>query len=81
MLWDRRADGLPTKPEAVEWSAFPTASQKTGTVFKRTWFDWGEVTSGMLWIFPMLCHRFAPLQEASLTLQSFPGERWSLMPL
>ena len=45
MFWDRRADGLPANPEAVEWSAFPTASQKTGPVFKRTWFDWGEVTS------------------------------------
>src|SRR6266566_6952067 len=39
MFWDRRADGLPANPEAVEWSAFPTASQKTGAAFKRTWPD------------------------------------------
>ena len=45
MFWDRRTDGLPAYPEAVEWTAFPTANQKTGPVFKRTWFDWGEVTS------------------------------------
>jgi len=45
MFWDRRTDGLPANPEAVEWSAFPAAGEKTGPAFRRTWFDWGEVTS------------------------------------
>ena len=45
LFWDRRTDGLPQNPEAIEWTAFPSAGQKTGPVLKRTWFDWGEVTS------------------------------------
>lgn len=45
LFWDRRSNSLPHNPEAVEWSAFPTNGQKTGPPFKRTWFDWGEVTS------------------------------------
>jgi len=45
LFWDRRADGLPDNPEAVEWSAFPAPGQKTGPPFKRTWFNWGQMTS------------------------------------
>ena len=42
LFWDNRPDDLNTKPEAVEWSAFPAPGQKTGPIEPRIWVNWGE---------------------------------------